>query len=141
MTRKHEMIRAKASIPIRVSSGYKIDVVYDSVFYRSKVPWITIIDESNHLYDTKREVENVCLLGIVCAKLFVSLNFMNKISLHGVYAPARTIMKQRRLPFFVHIYLKLFFHFQVAPVMTMESKLPWEKEKIKDSSTVSFDTI
>jgi hypothetical protein len=47
----------------------------------------------------------------------INLHPVNKISFHGVYAPARTIMKYRGLPLSIHKDLKLFFHFQITPVM------------------------
>ena len=119
MASKHEMISPQASVPIGISSRNDMDIVRDSFPYWAKIMRVMYIDESDHHCYTKRKEKYMCFLRFSCSELLIHLNGMDEISLHGVYALARSIVEYWRLPFFVHEYLELSFHFQVTPVIAI----------------------
>lgn len=111
MARKHEMVSSKASVPKGVSSSNDIDIIRDSFLDGAKIMRVTYIDELDHHGYTKRKEEYMCLLGISSSELVIHLNGMDEIPFHGVYAFARPIVENRRLPFLVHEHFELFLHF------------------------------
>lgn len=65
--------------------------------------------------DAKGKEEDVSFFRVSGSKMAIYFHHVNEISLRRIYAPAWSIMKQWRLSFLVHVYLQLFFHFQIAP--------------------------
>ena len=116
MASKHEMVSTEASIPIRIFGGNNIDIIYDGLFYGTKIMGVTNVHKPNQHCHTEGEEKKVRLFGIFGSEMAVRLHPVNEIPFHGVYALAGTIMKQGRLAFIVYEYVQLLFHFQVAPV-------------------------
>lgn len=115
MAGKHKMISCKATIPKGMLFRNDIDIVYDGLFDGMEIVGVADVYISDQHCHAEGEEKNVRFVRIFGSKLAVHLDFMDEISLHGVYALARAIVEQWRLAFFIHKYLELLFHFYVAP--------------------------
>lgn len=111
MASKHEMVGPKASIPEGVFSSNETDIISHGPLNRTKIMRIAHVDESDHHDYAEGQEIDMCLVGIFGAKMVIHLHPVNKIPFHGVYTLARTIVKNRWLPFFIDKDLKLFLHF------------------------------
>lgn len=122
MASKHEVIGPEAPIPVLVFPRNKMDVIFDCLFHRTPmIMRLPVVNETNNRRNAEREEKDMCPFGIFGAEL-ANLHMVNEISLHCVYALAWTVVKNGRLSFFIDKYLKLFFHFQVAPGVIMKMK-------------------
>jgi len=121
MASKHEVIGPSASVPERVFPLNHIDIVSDSVLHGIPGMGINHKDIMSEADDTERQEKNMGFFRIPSPKL-AHLHAVDEDPFQTQYALGEAIVKNWRLSFLVHIYLKMFLHFQVAPAL---SSKPW----------------
>lgn len=69
VTSEHEMIGAKAAIPVRVSVGNEIDVIFYCSSNRTKVTRLAQVNKLNHPGDTERKEKHMRFGRVFCPEV------------------------------------------------------------------------
>lgn len=111
------MIRAEASIPIRVFTRDNIDVIENGPSQGLHVVRVRLVNQFNHLHHTERK--EVCMgePRIRRSQAVLLLHAVYEPPLGRIYTSAGAVVENRRLPFPVNIDLEELLHFQVTPAL------------------------
>lgn len=113
------MISAECAIPEGVFGSDDIDIINDGVSNWREIMRVGDVHEPNKHGHAYGEEEEIGLVGIFGSKAGVHFDGIDEIAFGRVDALAGAIVKQGRLPFFIHKDLQLFLHFQVAPAIAV----------------------
>lgn len=118
MARNKKMVSSIASVPIRVSTRNKVNVVLDDVLQPlARVISVRSVDVSYDIDDANRD--EICN-GVVrvggCKRTFVTFQFINELALDGINVIHWPSVEEGLFSFFVCPYSKSLLHLYVTPV-------------------------
>lgn len=125
MAREHEVISPEASVPVGIFGGDDADVICDRPVDGADVKGLGLVDEPHHLNHAEGKKMNMRDIRVPGSEPVPHIHVVYEPSFHRVYASARPVVEQRRLPFFVHINLEQLLHLKVAPVECNGIPIDW----------------